>query len=246
MHASLLYQLTGEPEHVTIDSQLGDGFPAIDAEQLSYLDSHKLQHGIAADQVEKETRVPEVKEHKIATITDEVRRRVQTEYYLDLEAGWAGIDSSDGEFFLEDVERKASVVAEELEIALDVWIEDFVTFDGAGVWGVNYSEEDGDMPVRAGSGFHQDASVDGLQRDAENISGVGFRYQWDDRWLKGSIFESGYVALFESCTPEFYGRWLSDHVLPYAAYSADRLTTTTQSRFTGNSESGESVTAEGE
>jgi hypothetical protein len=245
MHASLLYQLTGDPAGGQIESQLGDGFPAIDAETVHYLDGQTLQHGTAAARIDEDRRVPVVRDHKIATVTDDVTKRAQTEYYLDLDAGWVGIDSADGEFFLELVERQQSVVAEELELALDVWIEDFSQFDGAGVWGVNYSEGEDDAPIRAGSGFHQDASLSGVKRDAEHISGVGFRYQWADHWIKGSIFESGYVALFEDTTAEFYGRWLADHVLPYAAYNADQLSATTQSRFTSTDDTTESATAEG-
>ena len=183
MHAAILYELTGDPDVDEIPSQLDGQLPAIDATGTQYLDGKTLYHGQAADRITEDVDVPSVTSDGITTEKEEQSRRVLTDYYVDLEAGWAGIDSSDGEFFVDDLlVSLAGVVAEEREIALDAWASDFLDATDPYVWGLNYGEEDADGDsVRAGSAFHTDVDIKDVRENLNSLSGVGFRYDWDER-----------------------------------------------------------------
>lgn len=219
MHAALLYQLTGDPDRTAVDSRLGEGFPAIDATKTEYLDGEVLWHGQAADRVDEERRVPVPTDDGIYMDTDFETRRVVTDWYLDLGAGWAGIDASDGAFFLDRLPRTHGVVAENMELDLARWVHDFVQRDEAYCWGLSYSEGEAEDSVAAGAGFHQDASIDQLRRRANDVAAVGFGYRWDGR-IRGVICESGYVALYTDFEPAQFARWLSDEVLDYGVFDA--------------------------
>ena len=219
MHAALLYQLTGEPNKDEIESHLGSGFPAIDADGTQYLDGRTLYHGVAAGRIESETRVPVVTDDAILMEKDYASEQLKTEWYVDLEEGWAGIDTSDGEFFLELLQESHGVISEEMQIGLEAWARDFVQRDSAYCWGLSYSEGDDNDPIRAGAGFHADASIDSLRENAADVSAIGFSYKWggDDR-TRGIICESGYVAIYRDWPAEKFARWLADEVMPFTVY----------------------------
>lgn len=221
MHSVLLYQLTGEPDRDEISSALGNGFPAIEAESIRYLDGHTLYHGSAAARVEEETMVPMVSEDGIATVQERTKRRVHTNWYADLEEGWAGIDTSDGEFFFELLQMSHGVVGESLEVDLVSWTRQFRQHDSAYCWGLSYSEGDDEDAIRAGAGFHGDASMEVLVDNVEDVSQIGFGYDWGDLWVRGVICQSGYVAIYRDWATEQFGRWLVDEVLDHAQYHVD-------------------------
>lgn len=223
MHAAILFNLTGDPDVEKIESQLDDGLPAIDATGTQYLDGKTLFHGRAAAEIIEDVQVPSVTPDGIVTETEEQLRSVKTDYYVDLEEGWAGIDSSDGEFFVDDLLLGiAGVTGEPQEIKLDDWASDFLTKTDPFVWGLNYGEEDenGDS-LRAGSAFHTDVDLDDVRENLGTLSGVGFRYDWDGEHVHGSIFESGYVSIFNDWAPDMFARFLADEVLPFTTYDVD-------------------------
>jgi hypothetical protein len=223
MHSALLYALVGEPKETSIDSHLGNGFPAIDAETIQYLDGHTLCHGQAVAQVEEQRQQPIVDDEGIWTESAWQSRRVLTNWYADLEAGWAGIDTSDGEFFFKMLAATHAVSSEKMEIGLEAWARDFLQNDSAYCWGLSYSEGDDEDAIRAGAGFHQDASLEQLDANKQDVSAIGFGYEWADARARGIICESGYVAIYRDWTEELFGRWLSDQVLPYTVYDADSV-----------------------
>lgn len=217
MHAAILYELTGDPDVDEIPSQLDGDLPAIDATGTQYLDGKTLYHGRAAARITEDVQVPTITPDGITTETEEQQRRVLTDYYVDLEEGWAGIDSSDGEFFVTDLLLSiAGVIGESREIQLDAWAHDFLDATDPYVWGLNYGEEtdDGDS-IRAGSAFHTDVDLSDVRENREVLSGVGFRYDWSGEPVHGSIFASGYIAVFNDWTPDMFARYLADEVLPY-------------------------------
>lgn len=227
MQAALLFDLTGEFDGEGIESDVNGSFPAVDAEATQYLDGLTLFHGEAAARVTEEREMPVPKADEIQTEEMERTRRHCVDWYADPdpETGWVGISSSAGAWFVDEyLPIRYEVRGEPLEIDLEQWIEDFVDEDSAQVWGLTYSVEVNDETTRAGSDFHRDADLSQLERDAADVSGVGFRYRWDG-WTRGVIYESGYVAIYNPWDESMFGRWLHEHVLPYAAYSTELVET---------------------
>jgi hypothetical protein len=217
MQAALLYALEGSPDGDRVESKLDNHFPAVEAHATAYLDGLQLSHGRAAALINDERTLPMPTSSGIETTEMEVSRKALVDFYADLEGGWAGISSSDGEWFVEEwLRTQHSVSAHEMMLDLEAWIDDFLAESAPEVWGVSYSVTVGDETTRAGADFHRDADLDQLERDAEYISGVGFRYDWSGDIVRGVIYESGYVALYTRFTEAQFGRWLADHVIPYS------------------------------
>lgn len=223
MHAALLYQLTGDPDSTTLESELGREFPILDVQTTRYLDGETLHHGEAAAEVEQDERVPVPTVDGITTETETKQRRKSTSFYVDIDGEWAGIDSSDGEFFVKGMLlSRCGVLGESLEIGLTAWARDFEDKREPMVWGLSYSEGPDEEPIRAGASFHQDASLDQLVRNAEDVSAVGFAYKWGgQQYIRGVICESGYVAVYSSMGPEEFARWIKAEVMPYAVFDLD-------------------------
>lgn len=227
MQATLLYQLTGEPNSTEIESRLGDGLPAIDANATRYLDGRTLYHGEAAAQIETEERVPTVTDDAIFHEKEPVSQYRSCEWFVDFEKEWAGIDTSDGEFFFDLLVQTHGVRGEKVEVGLAAWARDFIDWQDAHVWGMSYSEGDEETTVRAGADFHKDASKRTLRQQADDVAAVGFSYIWDGARARGIISESGYVAIYSNWTAEQFGRWLASEVLPYTVYDATAADQTT-------------------
>jgi len=217
MQAAILYALEGSPDGDIIESKLDGQLPAVEAHATEYLDGLRLSHGQAAARIHDERTLPMPTSSGIETEQMEVTRKALVDFYVDLEGGWAGISSSDGEWFVEEwLLTQHSVAGHEMMLDMEAWISDFLEESSPKVWGVSYSVEGDDETTRAGADFHRDADLDQLERDDEHISGVGFRYDWSGNIVRGVIYESGYVALYNHFTEEAFGRWLADHVIPYS------------------------------
>lgn len=236
MQATLLYQLTGEPDSTEIESRLDDGLPAIDANATRYLDGRTLHHGEAAAQVETEVSTPTVTDEGIFHEREPMPRYRSCEWFVDFEKEWAGISTSDGEFFFDLLVQTHGVVGEEMDIGLEAWVRDFVEWPDAHCWGLSYSEGSEEVTVRAGADFHEDASLRSLRKQAEEVSAVGFSYTWDGARTRGIICESGYVAVYKDWTPEQFGRWVASDVLPYTVYDATAVDQTTLGQGGGSDE----------
>ncbi len=222
MHAALLYELVGEADGDSVESYLSRGFPAVDANATHYLDGRTLYFGDATAKVEVEDRVPVPDEEGIHKEKQIHRETHYTEWYADLEGGWAGISTSDGEFFLGMLQAEHGVVAEPQDVVLDAWVDHLAEQEGAGCWGMSYADDgdDGGAP-RAGAGFHADAGVRKLP--TEGNSAVGFRYRWNGMPVRGMLAKSGYLAVYNSWTEEQFARFVADEVWPYTTFDADSV-----------------------
>jgi hypothetical protein len=229
MQAALLYALEGSPDNGPVESKLDGQLPAVEAQATAYLDGLQLSHGRAAARIHDERQLPMPTTSGIETEQMEVSRKALVDFYADLEGGWAGISSADGEWFVEEwLLTQHSVAAHEMALDLEAWINDFVEESDPEVWGVSYSVEVDGEATRAGADFHRDADLSQLMRDADSISGVGFRYDWSGGTVRGVIYESGYVALYSQYTEAAFGRWLADHVIPYSDSDVNAAADTTQ------------------
>ncbi|WP_126665266.1 hypothetical protein [Haloterrigena salifodinae] len=217
MHAAILSLLTGEPNTGELESVLGGDLPTIVVDGTQYLDGKTLYHGEAAAWIEEEKRVPVPTEDGFIKEQDEVSRRVDTEWYADLEEGWVGVSSSDGRFVHDWILAKEGMVAEDAMIRLDAWAERFEQ-NGGSVWGASYSQsiDDGDDEDRAGAQYHKDAAWHNLP--PTGISALGFSYEWDGYPVRGMVAKSGYVAAYNLTQEDVFAAWISDEILPYLEY----------------------------
>ena len=221
MHAAILYKLDGEPNTGELESRMVGDFPAVDVDGTSYLDGQTLYHGEAAGRVIENRKVPVPTKNVILSEEQEITRNVRTDWYADLEDGWVGISSSDGEFLFDWLLSQEGIVAEDAMIRLDAWAEDLERRDDASVWAVSYSqsEEDGHDRDRAGSQYHDD--VQSHSMPVEGKSAIGFKYDWNGSNVRGMVSKSGYVAAYNVSLEEVFARWVSDEILPYLVYDKD-------------------------
>lgn len=221
MHAALMQTLTGDADG-TLDSHLGDGLPAAAVERTDYLDGRTIHHGTLAGRLTDE--VDEVIVHGDSITTERVESTTQvaTDFYADLDAGWAGVDSSDGVDLLEDYLRNEIVVAPEPTVLrLDAWAERLERIDGAAVWGLAYSQsvDDGYDRDRAAAKYHGDAGTHALPSAGASV--VGFEYPWNGTVARGTITASGYVAIYRDWPVDTFARWVSDEVADYLEIDTD-------------------------
>jgi len=215
MQAAILYKLEGEPNTGELESRMTGEFPAIDVDGTQYLDGQTLYHGEAAGRVIEDRKVPAPTKKAILEETIETTQKVQTDWYADLEDGWVGISSSDGEFLFDWFVGTEGVVPQDALIRLDAWAEALERRDDASVWAVSYSqsEEDGHDSNRAGAQYHDDVATHNMP--VEGKSAVGFTYDWNGGYVRGMVAASGYVAVYNVTQADVFARWVGEEILPY-------------------------------
>ncbi|GGL55378.1 hypothetical protein [Halocalculus aciditolerans] len=221
MHAALLHILHGDPDVTELPNRLGNGLPGATAGQTRYLDGRTINYGVLAGEITDEKDVPVVGSEDIHTERDEVTRRVKASYHADLEAGWAGADSSDGTRLLADyLISSAGVIPKDSEIRLDEFVGDLT--ESARVNGVVYSQpmDDGYPEDAAGSAWHDAVDTDDIP--AEGVSALAVTYNWDGLLVDAMLAKSGYVAVYsDAWATEAFARWVAEEVEPYLQYATD-------------------------
>lgn len=225
MHAAILSKLTNEPDDTNLQSHLGNELPAVEVEATEYLDGRTIHHGTLAGEVGTETDVPFVSDEGIYTEPGRKTWKITAQFYADLEAGWAGVNTGDGEDLLGSyLAGEAGVMREDAVIRLDAWAEEFERKNDADTWGVSFSQdvESGFSEDRAGAYYHSEADVNMMPK---GVSALGFSYRWDGRLVRGMIAESGYVAVYKDWDVDMFARWVADEVEPYLEYDRDEQQT---------------------
>jgi hypothetical protein len=228
MQAAILSLLTGDPNVDELPSKMDGEWPAYDVEATHYLDGRTVHHGTLAQHVTTEAEEPIVGEEFITTERREVRERVVTDFYADLESGWGGVTTSTGmDVLAEYLMQTAGVVPEDTRLDLDQWVEDYAAREDAEIWAAAYShdaEESGWSEDRAQASFHADASLDALP--ADGVSAIGFQYQWDGTYTEGLAAQSGYVAVYSNAfTTDTFARWVASEIQPYLHHADDAQAT---------------------
>lgn len=221
MQSAIIYLLDGEPNTGELKSRMTGEFPAIDVEGTDYLDGKTIYHGEAAGRVSREQRVPALTEEAIFEETVETVDKVKTDWFADLEEGWAGISTGDGEFLFDWLVATEGIVAEDAKIRLDAWAERLERQDDANVWGVSYSqsEETGHDSDRSGAKYHDDVATHNMP--VEGKSSIGFSYSWGSGYIRGTIAASGYVAAYNVSSADVFAKWVTEEVLPYVERDID-------------------------
>ena len=214
MHAALLALVNGEPERMPIETDLR-GFPAIQAESTAYLDGKEIYHGTAANSVEQTVQNVYVDGDRITTTEEKTRSKVACEWYADLEAGFIGVDSSDGQWLFQHLALKHGVEAFEAVVDLDSFADQIAANVEATAWQVSRKQsfdEDGDSE-RVEIKYHDSANLAETGRGG-NIQ-LGFTYFWNGIRVHGTVAASGYVAIYSSMTVDTFGRWMCDELVPH-------------------------------
>ena len=203
-----------------------NGLYALDVGATEYLDGETMYFGTAAGWVETQNEDVFVMEDEddgsvtIDTESETVDERVTTEFYADPDAGFVGVSTSDGEFLFEGLELDRGWSIYQPRIDLDAFVEHVDRHNGH-CWGYASSTEDheDDIAGDANVNWHASASIEEAW-SAEDLVQFAFSYQYGAGHVRGVVAESGYVAMYKDWPAEKFGRWLRDHVLPYAGLKA--------------------------
>jgi hypothetical protein len=226
MKAVILGLPNGEfDEEVALETDTSQNIPAIVVEETRYLDGVSIYHGTAAGRVKTSRSHVYVDSDndRISTECEEIMREVATDFYADFNAGWVGVDTSDGDFLWQMLGPLAGAVIQRAELNLDRFAENYERRDDAECWQIGHSLDDS-----AGVAYHDEASIQ--TAPVHGLSQLGFEYWWDGQVVRGTVAASGYVAVYSNMSVEEFGRWIRDEILPYAALPEDdqqELTDTT-------------------
>lgn len=197
---------------------------ALSVEATEYLDGETMYFGTAAGYIETQTTHVTVLEEEEDIIIDEesetVDTQVTTDVYADPAAGFVGVSTSDGEFLFEELELDRGWHIYRPRVDLDAFVRHVDRHNGR-VWGYATSSEDHEDDIAGDSNinWHASASIEDARR-VDDLVQVAFAYKYGSGYVRGVVAESGYVAMYRDWPAEKFGRWLRDHVLPYAGIEA--------------------------
>jgi len=211
---------------VELETDTSKRMPALVVDRTEYLDGATIYHGTAAGRVE--TTEPSVYvdqgNDRISTEREDVRQEVATDFYADFDAGWVGVDTSDGEFAYDILGPAAGAVVERAVLDVDRFAENYERRDDAEVWQIGHSHSDS-----AEVAYHETASI--TSAPVHGLSQLGFEYWWDGQQVvRGTLAASGYVAVYSNMSVDAFGRWVRDEILPYASLPEDEQTELTDSQ----------------
>jgi len=182
-----------------------------------YLDGGVVQSGVAAAQREVTDELVHVTGSDIEVERTETSHWTHTEWVADVQTGFVLAERTAGSdpgfpwgVFRAATGRTVASAAIDTAAFIDAQDDPDVWFTGADV--------DGRDDVRMD--YHAAASL-GSTADAPNI-GVGFDIPWQGTTMRGIVYASGYVALFEETAgPVQFATFVRDEVLPFAANPED-------------------------
>jgi hypothetical protein len=197
-------------EDVELETDTSQRIPALVVEETQYLDGVSIYHGTAAGRVKtnRSSVYVDTDNDRISTEREEILQEVATDFYADFDAGFVGVDTSDGEFLWKLLGPKAGAVIVRAQIKLDAFAENYERQDDASCWQIGYKPDDDNVGVR----YHDDARV-----HTRGVTQLGFEYWWDGQLVRGTVAASGYVAVYSNMAVETFGRWLRVEILPFAS-----------------------------
>lgn len=224
MYAAILHAV-GEPSG-TLETDL-ERRPYVDIETTQYLDDREVHHGTLAGHVEAEQpkfyTSADVDEERTTLHTETTTNDIPvvTEFIGDLEAGWVGVDASDGADLLEGIlATQVNCIPEPTELDLAAVVEELP--EDVHVKGVVTSEEgDDDLDPGASSAlWHADAPRSASGIPSEDLSQVSVRYRWDGHDIDATLAASGYVAVYSEAAAATVARWISEVVWPHTVHGS--------------------------
>ncbi|UIO98928.1 hypothetical protein Hbl1158_10315 [Halobaculum sp. CBA1158] len=232
MHAASVYLTEGDARQTEIPSKLDGELPAVESEATQYLDGHTVYHGTAADLVEEQAETVHVDGSGVTTSREATLRKRAVDFYADVSSdpGIIGVSSeSKGEWFLKRAGAQLGVSVKKTRINVDAFAAHVrEQTETADAWNVSRSRDYGGDKEETSIDYHDAADIEAAER---GTTGLGFEYFWGDDYMRGILYESGYVALYKDCITEVFAKWLRDEVLPFLEVDRDEEEETTQSEL---------------
>lgn len=221
MRATILALARDDITDPHIESRLETNtYPAIDATAYERLDGTTIYAGDAAAKLTRERDAVHVTENSIHTEAGEREfdEAVSCEWIADLSERWVGVDTSDGEWLFSALQTAKGTLIERAEINVDGFAEHLQDYPDATAWNVTQSRSfDADDDAEESVIAYHDAANLADTGNSRMTSMLGFQYRWDGEYVRGTIAESGYVALFDGGdNPGVFAAWLNSQVLPFA------------------------------
>lgn len=219
---ALLQDTADEP----LESYEAPGFTTLDVrETAEYLDGKSVQQGRAAATIESSQEEIHIIDGDIEVEQVAATERVWTEWVADVtDAGFVVAERTHGEFpFPFDlIEARTGCGVDPAYIDAG----DFISRrqqadDDLDIWFAGTKEETGELePNNAKMAYGEDALThDAIQSDI----GVGFWTHWNGRGVKGVLYNSGYLAIYQPSGwgPEQFARFVREEILPVATADAE-------------------------
>ena len=217
MHDATFFITHGEARDPEIPSSLDGDYPAVDAEGAHYLDGHTVHFGTAADLVEEQHEEVAVDASEISTHRAKSLVPRAIDFYADVstDPGFIGVSSaSKGEWFIKRVAAQTGVTVKETRIDVDAFAENLrEQTETADAWNVSHSRDFGGPKEKTTIDYHDAADIASARN---GTIGLGFEYMWNDAFVDGVIYESGYVANYsDSLLEEGFAQWVREEVLAF-------------------------------
>ncbi|KDS91187.1 hypothetical protein FK85_05530 [Halorubrum saccharovorum] len=233
MHDATFFLTHEEARDPEIPSSLDGEYPAVDAEGQTYLDGNTVHFGTAADLVEERAEDVAVDDTEISTGRKKVLVPRAIDFYADVstDPGFIGVSSaSDGEWFVKRVAAQTGVTVKETRIDVDAFAEYIrEQTETADAWNVSHSRDFGGPKEKTTIDYHDAAD---LASARNGTIGLGFEYMWNDAFVEGVIYESGYVANYsDGLLEEGFAQWVREEVLPFLEIDVDDEETSEQTEL---------------
>jgi len=203
-----------------IESRLENAtYPAINATAYERLDGTTVYAGEAAAKIDTKREEIYVNENEIITETAEVREDVYCEWTADLDAGWLGVNRSDGDWLFDTLGAAKGTLIHRAEIDVGGFAEYLSDYPNADAWNVTQTRSlDADSDAEEATINYHDAAHLADTGGSRETTMLGFEYFWNDGYTRGVVAESGYVALFDGGDrPGTYAAFINSEILPFAS-----------------------------
>lgn len=195
-----------------------NGLRALDVQKtLAYLDEARVQQGRVMDMVETQDEHVFVDGEAIEVEREDAEERVWTDWIADVtDAGFVAAErttGSDPTFPFDIFRARTGVVVEPAYVNVPAFAD---AQDDLDVWLVGRKELDEDgLERQAVNMDYNDPTAAQLATDA-NV-GLGFRTAWNSTMVRGVLYASGYLALYDNGVgPIQFARFVREEVIPHA------------------------------
>ncbi len=192
-------------------------YPALESTAYEALDGSTIYAGNAAAQIDVESETVYVSEDAIVTEREPDMETVACEWIADLEAGWLGVNRSDGDWLFDSIGGTKGTLMHRAVIDVKGFAAHLSDYPSASAWNVTRTrslDADGDAE-EATINYHDAAHLSDTQKSGETTM-LGFEYH-KNGYRRGVVSESGYVALFDGGDrPEHYAEFINSEILPFA------------------------------
>jgi hypothetical protein len=220
MRATILGLARDEIADPSIESHIENAtYPAIDATAYERLDGTTVYAGDAAGKIDVEKEEIYVSDSSIITEPELVTGYSYCEWIADLEAGWLGVNRSDGDWLFDTIGATKGTLIHRAEIDVDGFAAYLSDYPNASAWNTTQKRSlDADDDAEESTIKYHDAANLADTGGSRETTMLGFGYFWNDYYTRGVVSESGYVAVFDGADkPGVYAAFINSEILPFAS-----------------------------